>query len=66
MGRDGDGDRVSRTSDRVHNDIYNDVLDVPAHEARVDELLAKGQLGDEQRALVERFKAAPRKSACEF
>ena len=58
MGWDGDGDRVSRTSDRVHDDIYNDVLDVPAHGARVEELLAKGQLGDEQRALLEQFKAA--------
>jgi len=66
MGLDGDGDRVSRTSDRVNNDIYNDVLDVPAHEARVDELLAKGQLGDGQRALLERFQAAPRKSVREF
>lgn len=66
MGWDGDGDRVSRAADRVSNDIFNDVLDVPAHEARVDELLAGDQLGDEQRHLLERFKAAPRKSAREF
>lgn len=66
MGWDGDGDRVSRASDRVSKDIYNKILDVPAHEARVDVLLACGQLKEEERQLIERFKAAPRMSVREL
>jgi predicted KAP-like P-loop ATPase len=66
MGWDGDGDRVARTQDRVSLDAYADILDSARLESRVDELLASGTLGDEQRATLERFKAAPRKSIREF
>ena len=66
LGWDGDGDRVSRKVDRVDNEIYKDILDVPSHLARVEELLAEQQLDNEQTMLLERFKAAPRKSFREF
>jgi len=66
MGWDGDGDRVARKQDRVDLKTFEHVLDGPRLEARVDEVLKRADLDEESRRTLERFKAAPRKSAREF
>jgi len=60
MGWDGMGDRVSRRTVRVNFRPYEDILDVPAFEGRVGELIESGDLCNEDlQALIE-FRDTPR------
>ncbi len=62
MGFDGNGDRVARQVARVNFEHYGEILDCERLEARVDEILASSELTDDDRQILDRFKAAPRGS----
>jgi hypothetical protein len=65
MGWDGDGDRIARKEDRVDLKMFEEILDGARLEARVDELLTREGLPENQVVVLRRFKAAPRKSVRE-
>ena len=59
LGWDGMGDVVSRRSYRIDIQQFNRILDVPAFEARVDEL-EQGEMTERERAEFARYRAANR------
>jgi predicted KAP-like P-loop ATPase len=62
MGWDGGGDLVARRTIHVNTQIYRDILDVERMDSRVGELIATPTTSDDDRAVLVRYRDAPRRA----
>ena len=60
LGYAGMGDRVAHRTLTVHRDIYREIIDVDALDARVAEMLVRSGLSNDDRLILKTFQTAPR------
>ena len=60
MGWNGMGDRVARRTIRVHEEPFREIVDVTVLDRRAEELIARPDLDEADRSILETYRNAPR------